>query len=257
MRKRMISTLMALCMALTLLPVQVLAANYAVGEDAGVSVQAGGTGGGSILAAGKELNADNIGDYVNSGLGGGVYTLAEDVTIDGTLTVTGKVTLDLNDHVLTITGKDSFITVSGQDTNMTLTDSAETKTQRKFSVNQDGVWVPDENGDETVTGGVITGGITGVDACDTPEVNSGVCIENQGTFTVTDGTVSAPIRNIRGTIAGSGTFNGTVINEDKLTGGTFNGPVANYIGKEQRDTTISGGIFYGTVANGYNYYVPG
>ena len=44
MRKRMISTLMALCMALTLLPVQVLAANYAVGEDAGVSVQASGTG---------------------------------------------------------------------------------------------------------------------------------------------------------------------------------------------------------------------
>ena len=257
MRKRMISTLMALCMALTLLPVQVLAANYAVGEGAGVSVQAGGTGGGSILAAGKELNADNIGDYVNSGLSGGVYTLTEDVTIDGTLTVTGEVTLDLNDHVLTITGKDSFITVSGKDTNMTLTDSAETKTERKFSINQDGAWVPDENGDKTVSGGVITGGITGVDACDTPEVNSGVCIENQGTLTVTDGTVSAPIRNIKGTIAGSGTFNGTVINEDKLTGGTFNGPVANYIGKEQSDTTISGGIFYGTVANGYNYYVPG
>ena len=250
MKKRILSILLMCCMVLTLLPVQALAedAAYTVGEDTSVSARAlAGT-------AGTKLKADNITTYVANGLGGGVYTLAEDVTISGTLRVTGTVTLDLNDHVLTITGKDSFITVSGKDTNMTLTDSAETKTERKFSINQDGAWVPDENGDQTVSGGVITGGITGVDACDTPEVNSGVCIENQGTLTVTDGTVSAPIRNIKGTIAGSGTFNGTVINEDKLTGGTFNGPVANYIGQEQSDTTISGGIFYGTVANGYNYY---
>ena len=249
MRKRIISTLMALCMALTLLPVQVLAANYAMGEDAGVSARAlAGT-------AGTELKADNIDAYIANGLGNGVYMLAEDVTISGTLKVTGTVTLDLNDHVLTITGEDSFITVSGRDTNMTLTDSAETKTQRRFSTNQDGAWVPDENGDKTVSGGVITGGKAGVDTImGTPDVNSGVCIENYGTLTVTDGTVNAPIRNIRGTIAGSGTFNGTVINEDKLTGGTFNGLVANYIGQEKSDATISGGIFYGTVANGYNYY---
>ena len=250
MKKRILSILLMCCMVLTLLPVQALAedAAYTVGEDTRVSARA--------LAgiAGTKLKADNIATYIANGLGDGVYTLAEDVTISGTLRVTGEATLDLNDHVLTITGKDSFITVSGKDTNMTLTDSAETKTERKFSINQDGAWVPDENGDQTVSGGVITGGITGVDACDTPEVNSGVCIENQGTLTVTDGTVSAPIRNIKGTIAGSGTFNGTVINEDKLTGGTFNGPVANYIGQEQSDTTISGGIFYGTVANGYNYY---
>ena len=258
MRKRMMAVLMALCMALTLLPVQVLAADYTVGEDAGVSEQEGGSAGGvSILAAANEVNADNIADHVANGLGDGVYTLTENVTIDGTLRVTGKVTLDLNDHVLTITGEDSFITVSGKDTNMTLTDSAETKTQRKFSIDQDGAWVPDENGDKTVSGGVITGGKTGADLYGTPAVNSGVCIENHGTLTVTGVTVNAPIRNIRGTIAGSGTFNGTVINEDKLTGGTFNGPVANYIGQEKSDTTISGGIFCGTVANGYNYYVPG
>ena len=49
MRKRIISTLMALCMALTLLPVQVLAANYAMGEDAGVSARAlAGTAGTEI-----------------------------------------------------------------------------------------------------------------------------------------------------------------------------------------------------------------
>ena len=94
MRKRIISTLMALCMALTLLPVQVLAANYAVGEDAGVSVRAlAGT-------AGTELKADNIDAYVANGLGSGVYTLAEDVTISGTLRVTGEATVDLNGHIL-------------------------------------------------------------------------------------------------------------------------------------------------------------
>lgn len=68
--------------------------------------------------------------------------------------------MDLNNHVLTITGENSFITVSGQNTTLTLTDSAETKTERKFRINQDGTWVPDENGDKTVSGGVITGGIT-------------------------------------------------------------------------------------------------
>ena len=88
MRKRIISTLMALCMALTLLPVQVLAANYTVGEDAGVSARAlAGT-------AGTKLKADNIDAYVANGLGSGVYTLAEDVTISGTLRVTGEATVD-------------------------------------------------------------------------------------------------------------------------------------------------------------------
>ena len=186
-----------------------------------------------------------------------VIRLTGDIDISSSLTVNRTVTLDLNNHVLTITGENSFITVSGQNTTLTLTDSAETKTERKFRINQDGTWVPDENGDKTVSGGVITGGITGVDLYGTPTVGGGVLIENRGTLTVTDGTVNAPIGNRKGTIAGSGTFNGTVINEDKLTGGTFNGPVANYKGSNKADATISGGIFYGTVANGYNYYVSG
>ena len=54
MKKRIISTLMALCMALTLLPVQVLAADYTVGEDTSVSARAGsGTGGG--ITGGKRV----------------------------------------------------------------------------------------------------------------------------------------------------------------------------------------------------------
>ena len=180
MKKRILSILLMCCMVLTLLPVQVLAADYTVGEDTSVSARAlAGT-------AGTELKADNIATYITNGLGDGVYTLAEDVTISGTLTVTGTVTLDLNDHVLTITGENQFITVSGQDTSMTLTDSAKTKTERRFSVNQNGVWVLDENGDQTVSGGVITGGKAGVNVYGFHVVDSGVRIRENGTLTVYD-----------------------------------------------------------------------
>lgn len=139
MRKRIISTLMALCMALTLLPVQVLAANYTVGEDAGVSARAlAGT-------AGTKLKADNIDAYVANGLGSGVYTLAEDVTISGTLRVTGEATVDLNGHILRYAetaDPGSIFRVTGGST-LTLTDSAPTATHSDASL---------------PAGGLITGG---------------------------------------------------------------------------------------------------
>ena len=226
MRKRVLSILLALCMALSLLPTVVFA-QETVGQ----------------AATEAELTAA-LADSANEAV-----RLTADITITTDVTVSRSVTLDLNDHVLTLTGESLFFTVSGQDTKVTLTDSAETKTARKFSINQDGAWVPDENGDKTVSGGVITGGKTGTDVYGTPAVNSGVRIQNHGTLTVTDVTVSAPVRNIRGTIAGSGTFNGTVINENNLTGGIFNGTVANYKGREQADSKISGGSFYGEVDN--------
>ena len=139
MRKRIISTLMALCMALTLLPVQVLAANYTVGEDTSVSARAlAGT-------AGTKLKADNIDAYVANGLGSGVYTLAEDVTISGTLRVTGEATVDLNGHILRYAetaDPGSIFRVTGGST-LTLTDSAPTATHSDASL---------------PAGGLITGG---------------------------------------------------------------------------------------------------
>ena len=96
MKKRIFSILLMCCMVLTLLPVQALAEDsaYTVGEDTSVSARAlAGT-------AGTKLKADNIDAYVANGLGSGVYTLAEDVTISGTLRVTGEATVDLNGHVL-------------------------------------------------------------------------------------------------------------------------------------------------------------
>ncbi len=96
MKKRILSILLMCCMVLTLLPVTALAEDsaYTVGEDTSVSARAlAGT-------AGTKLKADNIAAYLANGLGDGVYTLAEDVTISGTLRVTGEATVDLNGHIL-------------------------------------------------------------------------------------------------------------------------------------------------------------
>lgn len=184
MRKRIISTLMALCMALTLLPVQVLAANYAMGEDAGVSARAlAGT-------AGTKLKADNIDAYVANGLGGGVYTLAEDVTISGTLRVTGEATVDLNGYVLryadTTANGSVFEIVSGGD--LTVIDSRP-NVEHKFVSNADGLWVLDEqNGTEIVRGGIITGG-TGLTDRNNNGYGGGVYVDGGGRFTMTGGSI--------------------------------------------------------------------
>ena len=184
MRKRIISTLMALCMALTLLPVQVLAANYAMGEDTSVSARAlAGT-------AGTKLKADNIDAYVANGLGGGVYTLAEDVTISGTLRVTGTVTVDLNGYVLryadTTANGSVFEIVSGGD--LTVIDSRP-NVEHKFVSNADGLWVLDEqNGTEIVRGGIITGG-TGLTDRNNNGYGGGVYVDGGGRFTMTGGSI--------------------------------------------------------------------
>lgn len=96
MKKRILSILLCCVMLIGLLPTAAFAEDsaYTVGEDTGVSARAlAGT-------AGTKLKADNIATYIANGLGSGVYTLAEDVTISGTLRVTGEATVDLNGYVL-------------------------------------------------------------------------------------------------------------------------------------------------------------
>ena len=90
--------------------------------------------------------------------------LAGDISISSSLTVTRTVTLDLNGHVLQMTGNDSDPVIEVKKDsigvgigNLTLTDSAP-NTAHKFTPNADGLWVlNEENGTETVNGGVITG----------------------------------------------------------------------------------------------------
>ena len=84
--------------------------------------------------------------------------LASDINIDTTLTVNRTVTLDLNGHVLKYgsANNGSVIVVEGSG-NLTLTDS-NTTAVHKFTPDTNGLWVSDENGSKTVSGGVITGG---------------------------------------------------------------------------------------------------
>ena len=141
MKKRILSILLMCCMVLTLLPVQALAEDsaYTVGEDTGVSARA------LARTAGTKLKADNIATYVANGLGSGVYTLAEDVTISGTLRVTGEATVDLNGYVLRYaeeTEPGSIFRVTGGKT-LTMTDS------RPAATHEDA---------KLPAGGLITGG---------------------------------------------------------------------------------------------------
>lgn len=141
MKKRILSILLMCCMVLTLLPVTALAEDsaYTVGEDTGVSARA------LARTAGTKLKADNIDTYLANGLGDGVYTLAEDVTISGTLTVTGEATVDLNGYVLRYAEEaepDSIFRVTGGKT-LTMTDS------RPAATHEDA---------KLPAGGLITGG---------------------------------------------------------------------------------------------------
>ena len=86
--------------------------------------------------------------------------LAANIDISNTLTVNRTVTLDLNGHVLQykndeVHGSPLAVESGGH---LTIKDSGSNATHR-FKPNSDGLWVLDEdNGTETVYGGVITGG---------------------------------------------------------------------------------------------------
>lgn len=141
MKKRILSILLCCVMLIGLLPTAAFAEDsaYTVGEDTGVSARAlAGT-------AGTKLKADNIATYIANGLGSGVYTLAEDVTISGTLRVTGEATVDLNGYVLRYAEEaepGSIFRVTGGKT-LTMTDS------RPAATHEDA---------KLPAGGLITGG---------------------------------------------------------------------------------------------------
>lgn len=141
MKKRILSILLCCVMLIGSLPTAAFAEDsaYTVGEDTGVSARA------LARTAGTKLKADNIATYIANGLGSGVYTLAEDVTISGTLRVTGEATVDLNGYVLRYAEEaepGSIFRVTGGKT-LTMTDS------RPAATHEDA---------KLPAGGLITGG---------------------------------------------------------------------------------------------------
>lgn len=161
--------------------------------------------------------------------------------------ITRKVTLDLNGYVLKGTGANSRIGVfevtDGGD--LTIIDSRP-DVEHKFTTDNDGLWVLDEqNGDKTVNGGIITGGKTnggGVEVCEggrftmtggsivgcvSENLNSsggggGVYIRNSGTFTMSGGGIIGCVAQD----SGGGVFfykNGTFT----MTGGVIRNCTAN------------------------------
>ena len=209
MKKRIFSTLLALCMLLCLMPTAAFAegstetppvcscetactaesmntdcpvcgAEGALPENCAECAQPADdaaaqpetaltalSGEGATPAAGETVKDVRTADELTAAIADSTVNtvkLAGDISISSSLTVTRTVTLDLNGHVLQMTGndRDPVIEVKKNSSgvgigNLTLIDSAP-NTAHKFTPNADGLWVlNEENGTKTVNGGVITG----------------------------------------------------------------------------------------------------
>ena len=117
--------------------------------------------------------------------------LTRGIDIINTLTVNRKVTLDLNGFVLQMTAKKSVIKVESSG-DLTIQDSDPSKSHR-FTPNSDGLWVLNEtSGTETVSGGVITGGVASENIGDARfpcYCGGGVYIADGGKLTMTGGNI--------------------------------------------------------------------
>lgn len=176
MKKRITALLMALCLALTLLPVQTLASSpntaYANDPNAAQTIAPQ-----SIGPNEAEVELDL---YEKMSAQVSVIKLIDDIELNGTLTIDYEVTIDLNGHVLRMIGSGSVFKVENGG-HLTLTDSNSTA-EHKFTPNADGLWVLDEqNGTKTVSGGVIYGGTGYKDG--NHAYGGGVYIEANGKLT--------------------------------------------------------------------------
>ncbi|MGN8922517.1 InlB B-repeat-containing protein [Lachnospiraceae bacterium HCP28S3_F9] len=201
MKKRLFSILLSLCMVLMLCPVTVFA------ED--------GT-------------ATELQSLLN---GGDTVTLNKNYTIDTTLNVTQDVTLDLNGHVIKMTGSGSVINV-GSNGNLTLQDSSVAKsgviTGGNASLKGGGVYISN-GGSFTMNGGTI-------ENC-SAKYGGGVCIDS-GSFTMNGGA----IKDCSASDQGGGVY---TISDITMSGGTIENCSATNRGggvyTSQRNFTMSGG----------------
>ena len=207
MKKRIVSTLLALCMLLCLMPTAAFAedntetppADNAAAQqekespDGQPEALTALIGGNETPAAGGAVTDVSTADQLTAAIDNSnvkTVKLTANIDISSSLTVRRTVTLDLNGQVLKYVGesKGSVIVVEGSG-NLTLTDS-NTAAEHKFMPGTNGLWVLNENGSKTVSGGVITGG-TGhpYQLYSTVNCGGGVYIAPGGQLTMTGGNI--------------------------------------------------------------------
>ena len=229
MKKKLLSLLLSCALCLTLLPAAALAAD---GTTAKVTTAD------ELTAAGTEKTVSTI-------------KLGADINVTSTIGIRRTVNLDLNDHVLRMTGDGNVIEV-GNGGDLTLVDDAQTKTPKYFDRGDNGLWTlrtDDTETEYTITGGVITGGKSKTAAG--YRTGGGVDVYG-GTFTMTGGSIVGCVAtgdahlgsSGGGVCAEDGTFYDEVINRGTIRNGTFDGAVTNVY-----DGTISGGTFNGELTN--------
>ena len=232
MKKKHMSLLLSYALCLTLLPAAALAAD---GTTAKVTTAD------ELTAAVTEKTVSTI-------------KLGADINVTSTIGIRRTVNLDLNDHVLRMTGDGNVIEV-GNGGDLTLVDDAQTKTPKYFDRGDNGLWTlrtDDTETEYTITGGVITGGKSKTAAG--YRTGGGVDVYG-GTFTMTGGSIVDCTADdsrsealylgdrVNSTISISGgEFHGTVTSDGTVSGGEFHDMVTNY-------GTIEGGAFYDEVIN--------
>ena len=241
MKKRLFSIVLSLCMVLALMPQMVFA---------------------------EEGTATELQNMLNKG---DTVTLNKDYTITSTIEVNNTVTLDLNGHVITMTGIGSVIKVNSGG-NLTLQDSDSTAEHDDTTLPAGGVitnYYPGaegrgvllDGGSFTMNGGTIYNCRSGN--------GGGVCVQNNGSFEMTGGAIYDCVAAYGGGVAvGGGSFtmtggsifdcnayqNGSAagVGIDSIVnanGGTIKGTV--FSDGQIQNTADSGGctVFYGGIEN--------
>ena len=209
-----------------------------------------------------------------------VIRLTSDIKLSNELQITNnrKVTLDLNGYVLDLGGKHISVSALSGDpwyhlNQLTIIDSDPTK-HHKFTDN-DGLWKLDENGDKTVSGGIITGGSDGSSAiiagsrgtvtmnvgniigCSTSGVGGAVSARN-GTFIMNGGSIIG----CKTDFAGGAVYvlNGKfIMNSGSITNCVVTSPAGDggavYISNDSTFTMTGGSIADCTAVNGSALYL--
>ena len=147
---------------------------------------------------------------------GGNIKLMNDINFPSVMDVGVNLTLDLNGHVLTI--PKSICVNSGA--HLTIIDS-NPSAEHKFTPNADGLWVLNENnGTETVHGGVITGGTGTQNVHGTAYDGGGVHIAPSGKLTMNGGSIVGCSASSSGG-RGGGVYIGTNYNPTDPKSGEF------------------------------------